>query len=129
MKIYETRHCHSNSDKLKKLKVLKREYRRPITDFNLKNIPSKKGKIAIETGANNGIGLETMSGLAARRSWVAGADNVQPRPRRLFSAPFLMPTWTHISEVKFNHLRYFPNLYIRYAQPTFRLNFGLRLYI
>ena len=66
MKIYETRHCRSNSNKLKKLKVLKREYRRPIMDFNPKNIPSKKGKIAIATGANNGIGLETMSRLTAR---------------------------------------------------------------
>jgi hypothetical protein len=71
MKIYKTRHCRSNSNRLKKLKVLKREYRRPITDFNLKNIPSnkgktKKGKIAIVTGANNGIGLETISRLAAR---------------------------------------------------------------
>jgi len=66
MKIYKTRPCRSNSNKLKKLKVLKREYRRPITDFNLKNIPSKKGKIAIVTGADNGIGLETMSRLAAR---------------------------------------------------------------
>ena len=35
-------------------------------DFNLKNIPSKKGKIAIATGANNGIGLENMSRFAAR---------------------------------------------------------------
>jgi len=66
MKIYETRHCGSNSNKLKKLRVLKRKYRWPIIDFSLENIPSKKGKIVIVTGANNDIGLETMSRLVAR---------------------------------------------------------------
>lgn len=33
-------------------------------DFNLKNIPSQKGRIAIVTGANNGIGFETTAALA-----------------------------------------------------------------
>jgi len=33
-------------------------------DFNLNNIPSQKGKIAIVTGANNGVGFETTLGLA-----------------------------------------------------------------
>ncbi len=34
-------------------------------DFNLKNIPSQKGRIAIVTGANNGIGFETTLAMAA----------------------------------------------------------------
>ena len=33
-------------------------------DFNLKNIPSQKGRIAIITGANNGIGYETTLAMA-----------------------------------------------------------------
>lgn len=33
-------------------------------DFNLKNIPSQKGRIAIVTGANNGIGFETTLAMA-----------------------------------------------------------------
>lgn len=33
-------------------------------DFNLKNIPSQKGRIAIITGANNGIGFETTLAMA-----------------------------------------------------------------
>lgn len=34
-------------------------------NFNLKNIPSQKGRIAIVTGANNGIGFETTLALAS----------------------------------------------------------------
>ena len=33
-------------------------------DFNLKNVPSQKGRIAIVTGANNGIGFETTKAIA-----------------------------------------------------------------
>ncbi len=33
-------------------------------NFNLENVPPQKGKIAIVTGANNGIGFETTVGLA-----------------------------------------------------------------
>ncbi len=33
-------------------------------DFKLKNIPSQKGRIAVVTGANNGIGFETTKALA-----------------------------------------------------------------
>ena len=33
-------------------------------DFNLKNVPSQKGRIAIVTGANNGIGFETTLAMA-----------------------------------------------------------------
>lgn len=33
-------------------------------DFKLKNVPSQKGRIAIVTGANNGIGFETTLGMA-----------------------------------------------------------------
>ncbi len=33
-------------------------------DFELKNIPSQKGRVAIVTGANNGIGFETTLALA-----------------------------------------------------------------
>ncbi len=35
----------------------------------------------------------------------------------------------HISSVKFRHLRNYPRLYIRYAQPTLWLNCGFRLLI
>ncbi len=33
-------------------------------NFNLKNIPSQKGRLAIVTGANNGIGFETTLAMA-----------------------------------------------------------------
>lgn len=41
-----------------------------MTPFNLESIPSQKGKIAIVTGANIGVGYETVVGLAKKEAKV-----------------------------------------------------------
>ena len=47
--------------------------------FNLDNIPSQKGKIAIVTGANSGLGKEITIGLAKKEIKVIMACRNQPK--------------------------------------------------